>query len=87
MWILQEACEQISIWQQQLPSCQNDFTVSVNISAKQFEQDDFIAQLDSIIDRTGIDVKYLKLEITESLLMKHTAVADLVFGRLKAHQI
>ena len=87
MWILQEACEQISIWQQQLPSCQNDFTVSVNISAKQFEQDDFIAQLDSIIDRTGIDVKHLKLEITESLLMNHTAIADRVFDRLKARQI
>lgn len=87
MWILQEACQQISIWQEWFKSSQNDFTVSVNISAKQFKQDDFILQLDEIVDRTGIDVRHLKLEITESLLMDHAPIADRVFNQLKARQI
>ncbi len=87
IWILQEACRQISFWQNQLFSQQESFTVSVNISAKQFEQEDFITQLDQIIDRTGIELKHLKLEITESLLMNNAAVADRVFNQLKARQI
>ncbi len=86
-WILQEACQQISHWQNQLSSQQDIFTVSVNISAKQFEQEDFITELDRIIDSTGIEIKHLKLEMTESLLMNNAAVADRVFNQLKARQI
>ena len=87
MWILQEACRQISIWQDRLNSEHGTFTVSVNISAKQFEQEDFIIQLDQIIDKTGVDVKHLKFEITESLLMNNAAIADRVFTQLKARNI
>ncbi len=87
MWILQQACQQISIWQTRLNSQENILTVSVNISAKQFEQEDFIEQLDQIIYDTGIDIKHLKLEITETLLMNNAAIADRVIDQLKARQI
>jgi EAL domain-containing protein (putative c-di-GMP-specific phosphodiesterase class I) len=85
-WILQEACQQISHWQNQLSNQQKIFTVSVNISAKQFEED-FITELERIIDSNGIEIKHLKLEITESLLMNNATVADRVFNQLKARQI
>ena len=87
MWILKEACNQIRVWQDRLKPPSTDFTVSVNISGKQFEQEDFIEQLDRIIADTGIDIKHLKLEITETLLMNNTQIADRVFDRLKARQI
>ena len=87
MWILHQACQQISVWQKKLVNQQNLFTISVNISAKQFEQEDFIEQLDQIIEDTGIDVRHLKLEITETLLMENTAIADRVINQLKARQI
>ncbi|WP_019508741.1 EAL domain-containing response regulator [Pleurocapsa sp. PCC 7319] len=87
MWILHQACQQLSIWQEQLVNQENLFTISVNISAKQFEQEDFIEQLDQIIDDTGIDVRHLKLEITETLLMENAAIADRVINQLKARQI
>ena len=87
MWILKEACQQIRIWQDRLNNQHNDFTVSVNISGKQFEQEDFIEQLDLIIAKTGINIKHLKLEITETLLMNNTDIADRVFSQLKARQI
>lgn len=87
MWILRQACKQISIWQDQLDSQENILTISVNISAKQFEQEDFIEQLDQIINDTDIDIKHLKLEITETLLMNNTAIADCVINQLKARQI
>jgi diguanylate cyclase (GGDEF)-like protein len=87
IWILQQACQQISIWQKYLDSQSNDFTISVNISAKQFEQEDFIEQLDKIIKNTGINIKYLKLELTETLLVNNAAIADRVFQQLKTRQI
>ena len=87
MWILQKACQQIKTWQSQLDERHSDFTVSVNISGKQFEQENFIAELDEIIYQTGIDIKHLKLEITESLLMNNDSVADQILKELKARKI
>ena len=87
MWILQEACQQIRVWQDRLSGKHTNFTVSVNISGKQFEQEDFIQQLDQIIANTGIDIKHLKLEITETLLMNNIKIADRVFSQLKERKI
>ena len=87
MWILQEACQQIQVWQDRLAGQHTDFTVSVNISAKQFEQEDFIQQLDQIIVDTDIDIKHLKLEITETLLINNTEIADRIFSQLRARKI
>ncbi len=87
MWILREACQQIRIWQDRLHDNYSDFTVSVNISGKQFEQEDFVQQLDRIIIDTGIDIKHLKLEITETLLMNNTEIADRVFSQLRKRRI
>ncbi|MEM8676537.1 MAG: EAL domain-containing protein [Cyanobacteria bacterium P01_G01_bin.67] len=87
MWILQEACQQIRRLQDQLAGQHTDFTVSVNISGKQFEQEDFIQQLDQIVADTKIDIKHLKLEITETLLMNNIEIADRIFSQLKARKI
>ena len=87
MWILESACQQIRIWQDLLNHQHRDFTVSVNISGKQFEQEDFMGQLDRIIAETGIDIRHLKLEITETLLMNNMKIADRIFDRLKARKI
>ncbi len=87
MWILQEACQQIRVWQDRLAGQHTDFTVSVNISGKEFEQEDFIQQLDQTIADTDIDIKHLRLEITETLLINNTEIADHVFSQLKARKI
>ena len=86
-WILNSACQQIRQWQDLLRGRDVDFTVSINISGKQFEQENFIDDLDRIIARTGIDIKHLKLEITETLLMNNTENADRVFEQLRARNI
>ena len=87
MWILQEACQQIRYWQEKLNRQHSDFTVSVNISGKKFEQEDFIEQLEQIIIDTGIDIKHLKLEITETLLMNNIEIADRIFKQLQERKI
>ncbi|NJK64227.1 MAG: EAL domain-containing protein [Synechococcaceae cyanobacterium SM2_3_1] len=66
-WILHEACQQLRSWQQQYPSV--PMTVNVNLSVRQFAQANLIAHIDQILDETGLEGRFLKLEITESAFM------------------
>jgi diguanylate cyclase (GGDEF)-like protein len=65
-WVLDSACRQLNIWQQ-APDTRN-LTLSVNVSAKQFGQTDFISQVIMTIQQHNINPARLKLELTESLL-------------------
>ncbi|MBI5430275.1 MAG: EAL domain-containing protein [Nitrosomonadales bacterium] len=69
-WVLDTACSQISAWQQD-PLTQG-LTLSVNISARQFLQADFVAQVQAAIKRYAINPNLLKLELTESMLLEDT---------------
>ena len=71
-WTLQEACRQINEWQ---GKGYGDFTVSVNISAYQFGLDHFIFDFREILESSGIDPSYLKVELTETLLMANPHLA------------
>jgi EAL domain-containing protein (putative c-di-GMP-specific phosphodiesterase class I) len=50
-------------------------TVSVNLTGKQLQQDNFTAVLKEIIKDTGLRADYLELEITESMIIKDLDVA------------
>lgn len=75
-WALREACNHLRQWQDQgivTPS----FSVSVNVSACQFAQPDFVKQLDEILAETQLAPQCLKLEITETVIMQDIpAVTD-----------
>lgn len=66
--VLESACRQIALWNQLEPF--NELTVSVNVSPRQFNQSDFIESVMRILDQTQTDVRKLKLELTESLLVQ-----------------
>jgi EAL domain-containing protein (putative c-di-GMP-specific phosphodiesterase class I) len=66
-WILESACQQIAQWAQH-PGLQH-LTVSVNVSAMQLMQADFVAQVVRTLEHTGANPHRLKLELTESLLV------------------
>lgn len=68
-WVLEEACKQISAWQLNKKTCH--FTLSVNVSAKQFHQVNFVSHISALITQYQIDSKLLKLEMTESMLLDH----------------
>ena len=70
-WIVLEACKQIKRW---LSTGSTNFSVAVNISARQFQQPNFVASLEEILQQTGVPAKYLELEITESLIMQDAAL-------------
>jgi EAL domain-containing protein (putative c-di-GMP-specific phosphodiesterase class I) len=85
-WILREACQQLKQWQQQFPQYQN-LTVNVNLSSQQFSQPHFIEQLDRILQETRLEGQHLKLEITETVLMKNADFAASRLEKLRARGI
>ena len=66
LWVLETACAQIEAWQ--VDARCSDLVLSINVSAKQFHQTDFVAQVQAALQRHAINPKLLKLELTESLL-------------------
>ncbi len=68
-WVLEAACDQIYAWQQD--ELTRDLVLAVNVSAKQFLQADFVAQVGAALQRHIINPRLLKLELTESLLMSN----------------
>jgi len=65
-WVLKEACRQNKEWQD---AGMPPIPVSVNLSLRQFMQRNLIGNIASVLRETGLDPKYLKLEITESITM------------------
>ncbi len=71
-WVLKTACEQLASWNQQNLNIRR---MAVNISIRQFAQDDFVRQVCNTIESSGVDPADLELEITESLLAVDVATA------------
>ena len=67
-WVLETACAQLAVWQRNPATAA--LSIAVNVSARQFNQGDFAAQIQSLIKRHGINPAYLKLELTESMLLE-----------------
>ena len=68
-WILEEAIKQIKKWQNDIEK--KDWTVSVNISPKQFEKDNFVKIVNAFIIKYNINPNKLRLELTENLLIEN----------------
>ncbi|HSK21113.1 MAG TPA: EAL domain-containing protein [Longimicrobiales bacterium] len=66
-WVLEHATTQMAEWLRRFPD-QTDLTMSVNLSAAQFQQPELVERIDAILARAGIPPSALKLEITESVL-------------------
>jgi len=68
-WVLEEACAQLEVWQQ--AELTRDLVLAINVSARQFREDDFVDQVHEVIQRHAIRPNRLKLELTESLLLNN----------------
>jgi EAL domain-containing protein (putative c-di-GMP-specific phosphodiesterase class I) len=68
-WILEEACRQTRAWHTRWPA-QQPLVMSVNLSARQFQQPDLLDVVTSALQQSGLAARYLKLEITESVAMR-----------------
>ncbi|MEO7937424.1 MAG: EAL domain-containing protein, partial [Burkholderiaceae bacterium] len=65
-WVLDNACAQLASWGAR--DATRHLTMAVNVSAHQFMEPDFVAQVEAALERNGADPAALKLELTESLL-------------------
>lgn len=70
IWILQETCQQLAIWQKISPAYQN-LIVSVNISGKHLSNDELTDDVEQALELAGLTPESLKLEITESVAMEN----------------
>lgn len=67
-WVLDAACAQLKLWQED--SLMSELVLAVNVSAKQFRQADFVVQVQDAVARHGIRPMQLKIELTESVVLK-----------------
>jgi diguanylate cyclase (GGDEF)-like protein len=70
-WVIEEACRLGRRWQDELAD--PSFGISVNLSARQFQHPELVADVKAALARTDLPPSSLTLEITESVLMQHTA--------------
>ncbi|WP_082163555.1 sensor domain-containing protein [Caballeronia mineralivorans] len=80
-WVLREACRQNKAWQDQgLPAAR----MSVNLSARQFQQRDIRVLVTSVLEETGLAPQYLEIELTESAIMRNGEEAVTTLSELAA---
>jgi len=84
-WVLRKACAQLLNWAQDPRTA--GLSLSVNVSASQFRQPDFVSQVLEIVHRSGIEPSRLKLELTESLLVKDVDEVVSKMAELKSHGV
>ncbi len=82
-WVLAEACRQARYWQEQAPAAPR-LGMSVNLSAREFQQPELVAGVARILDATGVDAGCVQLEITESVIMDDAESSSTTLRRLKA---
>jgi diguanylate cyclase (GGDEF)-like protein len=68
-WVLQEVCRQIQKWNATMPDLEFG-RISINISPRQFQQNNFVERLAAIVSDAGVDPAGLSLELTENLLVR-----------------
>lgn len=68
-WVLDRACAQLKSWQENTNT--RELTLSINVSARQFNQLDFVSKVQAAIAQHTVDPAYLRLELTESMLLEN----------------
>lgn len=79
-WVMQTACLQARKWQK---VGQGSLRISVNLSGNQFYQPGLISSIETILKDSGLDARYLDIELTEGLVMADVEQALDIMHRLK----
>ncbi len=84
-WVLYTACMKIREWQEYFGLSSMSATVAVNISLKELKQESILNTIQETLSATGVDPRYLEIELTESSIMDDPkATIDLLE---KIHQL
>jgi diguanylate cyclase (GGDEF)-like protein/PAS domain S-box-containing protein len=80
-WVLREACMQARAWRD---SGLSAGTMAVNISALELRDENFLEGVLEVLGDTGLDPRFLELELTESVLMKRAESTESILKTLSA---
>jgi len=80
MWVLEEACRQLSEWKKQY---KKSIKMAVNISAQQLQDSELVEKIKFLIDKYTIQNGELELEITESTAMRDPDEAILILRKIR----
>jgi diguanylate cyclase (GGDEF)-like protein/PAS domain S-box-containing protein len=86
-WVLREACQQLRDWQRDYPLATPRLTMSVNLSARQFVHPALLSTLDDVIEATGLDPQFLRLDLTEAVVMQNPQLAAKLLQELQRRGI
>ena len=94
-WILYEACRQLREWQvslladrsSEIAEVYSDLSISVNLAGVQLAHPGLVELLDQVLDDTGLEGRYLKLEITETAIASAPESVRGMLLQLKQRQI
>lgn len=81
-WVLHEACTQLKKWEQD--PARSEWTMAVNVSAKQFHDDGFVSNVLHTLDVTGAPANRLRIEITESMMQVNLRETTVKMQTLRA---
>jgi diguanylate cyclase (GGDEF)-like protein/PAS domain S-box-containing protein len=84
-WVLQTACQQLRQWQKQFPAL--NLTMSVNLSSANFMFSNVAETVVQILKHTKISGSHLKLEVTESIIMKDPDASRKVLKKLQEYGV
>jgi diguanylate cyclase (GGDEF)-like protein/PAS domain S-box-containing protein len=82
-WVMREACRQMNGWQKMFP-LDHPLFITVNLSSKQFSQNQLISSFAMILQETGVKPQSVKLEITESVVMENIDTATDMLRQLRS---
>jgi EAL domain-containing protein (putative c-di-GMP-specific phosphodiesterase class I) len=81
-WVLDAACAELARWHGEMATS-HDFTVTVNISARQLMEPGFVDEVRAVVTRHGVLPANLVLELTESVLIEDTPTVARTLAALK----
>lgn len=83
-WVVREACRQARAWRD---AGMPEICMSVNLSARQFRSPGLVQTILDILSETGLEARFLEMEITESMVMHDPEGAITVLRELQKHGI
>jgi predicted signal transduction protein with EAL and GGDEF domain len=82
-WVLATACLEAASWRRHYPAGPPLY-VSINVSARHFSHPNFIGDLRSALEKSGIEPRHVKLELTESVAMNDAPSAEEIMSQIRA---
>ena len=85
-WVFLEACRQAQVWKKQYEKAAS-LKISINLSGHQINEVNLVENIDIICNLTQLDPKFIRMEITENILIKNHQIINDLFQQIKERKI